>query len=165
MPVPLELKLRPPLKSAPQHVKCAPRFRRNGGCNAKACFRFAGKHSLVLCGDFGGAGRGSWRGAAEGAKCLRRLPTGSPLYPKRMRVATRLPTIVPGSLFLLSSLWGLWAVRRCRLLERVYGNGMGALASVARRCPGVGCTRRLVWIGPGVTQVAQRRSAAFRLGP
>jgi hypothetical protein len=120
----------------------------------------------VLCGDFRGAGRGSWRGASEGAQCLRGLPTGSPLYARWVRVATRVPAIVPGSLFLFSSLWGLWTLRRRCVLERVYGHGVGALVFVARRCLWVADrVWLLVSIGLGVPDDAPRRLPAFGSGP
>jgi len=41
----------------------------------------------------------------------------------------------------------------------------GGLSLRRAAMPGVSSTPLLVWIGPGVTQVAQRRSGAFRLGP
>jgi hypothetical protein len=119
------LKLRPALKSARQHVKCAPSLRRNGGCNAKASFRFSGRHSLGLCDDVRGTGRGSRRGASKRAKCLRRLPADSPLYSRGVRMETCLPAIVSRSLFLFPSLRRLWALRRGGVLGCVYGHRMG----------------------------------------
>ena len=124
-------------------------LRGNGGCNAKACFRFPGRHSLGLCDDFRGTGSGSWRGASKGTKCLRRLPTDSPLHSGGVRVAARLPRRVSRSVFLFPSLRGLWAVRRGGLLGRVYSHGMGpALISYLHRAAMSGTV-----IDGGVTDV------------